>query len=302
MGCRSKLSVRWSVVWSLLLCASLACGPGDGDGDVPVPPTADPDGPHADHGADAGTQSDPAAGEDDVPGEVDDSPAPMPVPPPAGSALSGTFRLEQVHIRRPGFGFGPVDASDMVDSLINSAVAGGSLNLVVHLQPSEPGAHTGTLGVQAAQCLQEAEGAQCSADPASPDASSAAYSSQGEGLCLEAAGVSVGAPCLVSTPAQLEVSLAGISLSLLESQLGVGLPDESAAEESGIESALLVGFLDAEVANSTVLPELPGAGAIVSGLPLSALLSADDLGEREGVRGWWFAIEVSGARVPWDGA
>jgi cysteine-rich repeat protein len=108
-------------------------------------------------------------------------------------------------------------------------------------------------------------------------------------------------PCYSSTTTTVTVTLAGIPITLTDAQIAatfVGAPATSTV------NGLLRGFISEADANATTLPaSLP----IVGGQPLSSLLaggtgscaSGDDRDFDGSVRGWWFYMNFTAARVPW---
>ncbi|HEX7700208.1 MAG TPA: DUF4215 domain-containing protein, partial [Kofleriaceae bacterium] len=110
-------------------------------------------------------------------------------------------------------------------------------------------------------------------------------------------------PCYSSSTTTVTVTLAGIPITLKDARVAatfVGAPATSTV------NGLLMGFISETDANATILPaSLP----LVGGQPLSSLLAGgtgacnsggDDRDLDNGVRGWWFYLNFTAARVPWS--
>lgn len=112
---------------------------------------------------------------------------------------------------------------------------------------------------------------------------------------------STGAPCFVTAPFSLTLSLGGIPLTLRDARLAatfVGTP------ATALTSGLIVGFISETDANATILPStqpLVGGQRLSSLLPggLGTCAAHDDRDSNGGVRGWWVYLNFTAARVPW---
>jgi cysteine-rich repeat protein len=110
-------------------------------------------------------------------------------------------------------------------------------------------------------------------------------------------------PCYVSAPFTLTLGLAGIPVTLRDTQLSatwVGNPAASAV------NGLLRGFLSEADANATVIP---ATFPLVGGQRLSSLLPGgtgncapfSDKDTSNGVTGWWFYFNYPARTAPWTG-
>jgi cysteine-rich repeat protein len=114
------------------------------------------------------------------------------------------------------------------------------------------------------------------------------------------------APCFVTNPVSLTITLSGIPVPLRDARLAAtysGNPAQS------LVNGLLMGFITEADANTTILPaNLP----LIGGKPLSYLLpggdppGADrncapfsDMDTNNGTPGWWFYVNFPADRVPW---
>lgn len=111
---------------------------------------------------------------------------------------------------------------------------------------------------------------------------------------------STAAPCFVTEPIALNVSLLGIPFNLQKVQLAGTYNGDPATT---VSSGLLRGFLTETIANATTLPNLP----LVGGKPLSEVLPgganncapSSDKDMEDGAPGWWFYLNFQATRVSW---
>ncbi|NOY94749.1 MAG: DUF4215 domain-containing protein [Deltaproteobacteria bacterium] len=187
------------------------------------------------------------------------------------------------------------------------------LSFVVVFRPLEQAAASGTLDFYSAACTAPAGSTACSPGGDVPDRAS--YTNQTSGTCLGIAPMSVrpyspavatpGAPCFVTAPITIAISLGGgVTVPLENAQIAasyVGAP------ASDLSNGLLRGFLTEANADATLLPaSLP----VIGGDPLSSILAGgagsctrrddrDDL-DGDGVKdGWWFYLNFPATEVPW---
>jgi hypothetical protein len=107
------------------------------------------------------------------------------------------------------------------------------------------------------------------------------------------------APCLVSDPISLSLTLAGIIVPLADVRIAATTP---AGDPPRLVNGLLAGFLAEATADTTLLPaDLP----LVGGQPLSLLLPGgngscanhDGKDNRAGTVGWWFYLNFTAEEV-----
>ena len=110
------------------------------------------------------------------------------------------------------------------------------------------------------------------------------------------------APCFVSTPATVNVTIAGISLPLHDARVAATYGGAPATQ---LVNGLLVGFVTKADADATILPS---SIQIVGGHPLSYALpggtgncaSFSDMDTDNGVAGWWFYLNFPATKVTWS--
>lgn len=112
---------------------------------------------------------------------------------------------------------------------------------------------------------------------------------------------STSAPCFVTSPVTVTITLSGIPITLQSAQIAaryVGNPVTTMA------NGLLRGFITEADANATIIPP---SFPLVGGEPLSSLLaggagacpSFSDKDVHNGVMGWWFYLNFPATRVNW---
>jgi cysteine-rich repeat protein len=117
-----------------------------------------------------------------------------------------------------------------------------------------------------------------------------------------------GAPCFVTNPVSLTITLSGIPVPLRDARMAATYSGNPA---NVLLNGLLIGFITEQDANTTLLPAtLP----LIGGKPLSFLLPGgdppgpdvncatfSDKDTNNGVPGWWFYLNFPAQRVPWTG-
>jgi len=187
------------------------------------------------------------------------------------------------------------------------------LSFVTVFRPLDQAAAGGTLDFYSAACTAPMGSTSCSPGGDVPD--TATYTNQTAGTCLDIVTGSVrpytprvatpGAPCFVTAPLTIAISLGGgVTVPLERAQIAasyVGAP------ATGLSNGLLRGFLTEATANATLLPaSLP----VIGGDPLSSILAGgamsctgrDDRDDVDGdgrPDGWWFYLNFPATEVPW---
>ena len=178
-------------------------------------------------------------------------------------------------------------------------------------RPLNQGATATTpLQIYFADCTAPMATTSCKPGAVAPIAVTATNQSMGQ--CLAAitgtthpytpAIVSPSAPCFVSSPATVNVTIAGISLPLHDARIAAtygGTPATS------LVNGLLVGFVTQADADTVILP---ASISIVGGHPLSYALPGgtgncatfSDKDTDNGVAGWWFYLNFPAAKVTWS--
>ena len=114
------------------------------------------------------------------------------------------------------------------------------------------------------------------------------------------------APCFVTSPVSLTITLSGIPVPLRDARIAATYSGNPATT---LTNGLLMGFITEADANATLLPaNLP----LIGGKPLSTLLPGgdppgpdaacttfSDKDTNNGVPGWWFYLNFPAQRVPW---
>ncbi len=210
------------------------------------------------------------------------------------------------------------------DSLIKPAIeqdgdmpADGLLDLTILsvFQPLAQSAATSPMDVVFGECAVPFDATSCTGSPTSERVDSTAHN-QATGECLGilagttnpayAVPVTPDGPCYVSDAESISVQLGSVVVPLEDAYLAGTYVGNPATQ---LVDGLIRGFISEAQAAATVLPaDLP----LVGGQPLSALLSgaaactsgtipADDrdIGPG-GVRGWYFYVNITSARVPYS--
>ncbi len=251
------------------------------------------------------------------------------IPPTAFRMTDLDLREPHIYVRIPFTGcrdltdrsfsvFGtPVDSvnKQLQDAIQLDGDGDGLLDLsfVIVFRPLEQASAGGTLDFYSAACTAPASSTSCSPGGDVPD--TASYTNQAAGTCLDIVPMSVrpytpavatpGAPCFVTAPITIAISLGGgVTVPLENAQIAgsyVGAP------ATDLSNGLLRGFLTEANADATLLPaSLP----VIGGDPLSSILAGgagsctrrddrDDL-DGDGVKdGWWFYMNFPATEVPW---
>jgi cysteine-rich repeat protein len=230
-------------------------------------------------------------------------------------------------------------ASDSVNTLLATALrpmsvmmGDYSLHIVNLFRPLNPAAATtpGELHLNAA-CMEAPTPDSCGPDPM-PDTIMASLNNQSSGTCFMpvAADVNtragtpatymptantVSAPCFVSDPVSLTVSIGGIMIPLEDARVAATY---TGTPPNRLVSGIVVGFLSEAAAVATTLPtSLP----VVGGDPLYEHLQAgnrtvmgtadgcnvsggaheDDADMNGSVSGFWFFLNFEAERITWTG-
>lgn len=187
-----------------------------------------------------------------------------------------------------------MEPSGMPDGILD-------LSFLVVFRPLAQSAMGGMVDLINADCTAPVAGTTCTRMLVDPPLATAMYTNQTTGTCLDAmpGGATVArgtvvnatAPCFVTAPQSLMLTLGGVPLNLRDAQLAatyVGTPATS------LRNGLIRGFITETDADLTTLPaSLP----LVGGMPLSSVLRGSstntcspsdlDMHPVHG-RGWWF--------------
>jgi len=256
----------------LATCALIACGGGGGGDDV---------GDDGDDGDDGST--------------------------PPTAARMNTMELRDPHLFALG---GAVDVTDTVNGTISDGITMDAsdppdgrldLSLVLVFRPWDAGTASGRMDVVAgANCSAPEAGTMCQGDAAATVVMATA--TNGDATCLmPAAGTTGGydppitvpsARCFVTGQHSVSLMLGPVALTLENAQVA----GTYSTAGHMLSNGLMIGFISEAAADATILPaDLP----VVGGMPLSALLDANDQDMNAGTTGWWFYLNFRATRVPW---
>jgi len=238
------------------------------------------------------------------------------------------FRLTDLDLRDPhAFArvFFCVDITSNLNTELQTAIttdgdmpADGILDLsfVVVFRPLQQSVMRGSLDFVDADCTVPAASTMCTLPAGSTPLASGMYTNQTTGNCLDTmvGGSSVVrpyspavtvpmAPCFVTDPQTITVSLTGLSLTLYDAQVAATYLGSPA---TGLRNGLLRGFITQTDAEATVLPAtLP----IVGGSTLASVLrggmgncsGGSDMDTHATLgRGWWFFLNFPATQVPYS--
>lgn len=253
----------------------------------------------------------------------ENNPPPPEEPPPTEPVL-GAFRFTDLDLRDPHVyakvSVFTVDITDSGESLnggLHEALTSDSdedgfldLSPVNLFEPLDQGAATTPAKIDpGARCTAPPEEVVC--EPAAPIATTANNSSSGTCLGVLSGTTTASyspevatptAPCFATDAMNLTFDLTGIPLTLKGVQIAASYVGNPATAET---NGLIRGFMSEADADATILPaDLP----VVGGEPLSKLLPGgkespaghDDRDVREGVTGWWFYLNFTATRTPWQ--
>ena len=201
--------------------------------------------------------------------------------------------------------------SKFQDSITMDTDGDGLLDFspTIVFRPLDQSAGTSDVEIHIADCTAPMAGTSCTAGAGSTAMATATNMSGTQ--CLDAlAGTTHGyspaitptsAPCFVTSPVTLTITVADIPITLHDARIAatyVGNPATTLA------NGLLMGFMSETDADNTTLPSsLP----LVGGHPLSELLAGgknscpkySDMDTDNGVTGWWFYLNFPAAKVTW---
>lgn len=177
-------------------------------------------------------------------------------------------------------------------------------------RPLDRTSATSPLELHYAECTAPLSTTTCSPGVESPTMSTASHQVTGTCLQFEAgttrpyapAITNTSGPCFSSSTQSVSLNLGGIPLFLRDARVAatyVGSP------ASTLVNGLLAGFVSEADANATILP---ATFPLVGGQTLASLLPGgpsncaphNDKDVNGGVTGWWFYLNFTARRVPWN--
>lgn len=244
----------------------------------------------------------------------------------AAHAQAARFRVVDMDLRDPHVFVNFLGCRDVTDDpLVGYSVNGElqtniqtdgdgdgylDLSMLIEFLPLDQSQSTNLMVQGGAQCTAPMGSTQCG--PIAPQqlAGDAALSQASPCLTFLAgtehpyvpAIASTSAPCFASPQGALTLDIGGIPVTLQDAQLAAAFVGNPAQV---LNFGLLRGFLSETDANNTIVPSfIP----LVGGQPLSSLLPGgntncaahSDVDFKDDVRGWWFYLNFSAARIAAD--